>query len=103
EAHTHLAMFGQALDKVQLRDCTSLEQIQDRLRQARKEQPDAEYLLGASWMFEAVPGGEPTAAMIDEAVADIPVVLDSNDVHSTWVNTAALNAMGIDATTPDPP
>ncbi|RAC97428.1 amidohydrolase, partial [Burkholderia multivorans] len=66
-------------------------------------QPDAEYLLGASWLFEAVPGGEPTAAMIDEAVADIPVVLDSNDVHSTWVNTAALNAMGIDATTPDPP
>lgn len=103
EAHAHLAMFGQALDKVQLRDCTSLEQIQERLRQAREEQPDAEYLLGASWMFEAVPGGEPTAAMIDEAVADIPVVLDSNDVHSTWVNTAALEAMGIDAQTPNPP
>ena len=103
EAHTHLAMFGQALDKVQLRDAATLSEIQDRLRRAREANPEAPYLLGASWMFEAIPGGEPTAAMIDEVIDDIPVVLDSNDVHSTWVNTAALRAMGIDADTPNPP
>ncbi|WP_453985205.1 amidohydrolase [Brevibacterium casei] len=103
EAHTHLAMFGQALDKVQLRDAATLTEIQDRLRRAREANPEAPYLLGASWMFEAIPGREPTAAMIDEVIDDIPVVLDSNDVHSTWVNTAALTAMGIDADTPNPP
>lgn len=31
EGHTHLMMLGQTLDKVQLRDCTSLEEIQERL------------------------------------------------------------------------
>lgn len=36
EAHTHLAMFGQALDKVQLRDAATLTEIQDRLRRARR-------------------------------------------------------------------
>lgn len=103
EAHTHLAMLGQTLDKVQLRDAGSLSEIQERLRAARSAQPEAAYLLGASWMFDAVPGGQPTAAMIDEVIADIPVILDSNDVHSSWVNTAALEAMGITAETPNPP
>lgn len=103
EAHTHMTMLGQAVDKVQLRDCASLEEITDRLVQARQRQPDAKFLLGAGWMFAAVPDGTPMATMLDEVVPDIPVLLDSNDVHSSWVNTAALESMGIDATTPNPP
>ena len=103
EAHTHLLMLGQTIDKVQLRDCTNLDEIRDRLRSRREEQPEADYILGSGWMFEAVPGGRPTAAMIDEVIADLPVLLDSNDVHSSWVNTAALTAMGIGTHTPDPP
>lgn len=103
EAHTHMVMLGQTLDKVQLRDCQSLEEIQERLRLRREEQPDAAFILGAGWMFEAVPGERPTASMIDAVIGDIPVLLDSNDVHSAWVNTAALNAMGIGSETPNPP
>ncbi|WP_181274306.1 amidohydrolase [Brevibacterium oceani] len=103
EAHTHMVMLGQTLDKVQLRDCRSLEEIQERLRLRREEQPDAAFILGAGWMFEAIPGGRPTASMIDAVIADIPVLLDSNDVHSAWVNTVAMNAMGIGAETPNPP
>lgn len=103
EAHTHMMMLGQTLDKVQLRDCSTLDEIRDRLRRWRQERPDADYVLGSGWMFEAVPGGRPTAAMLDEVIDDVPVLLDSNDVHSSWVNTAALNAMGIGPHTPDPP
>ncbi|GAA1859632.1 amidohydrolase [Brevibacterium marinum] len=103
EAHTHMMMLGQTLDKVQLRDCTSLEEIQARLIRRRREQPDACWILGSGWMFEALPSDRPTAAMIDEVIDDIPVLLDSNDVHSSWVNTAALRAMGIGRQTPDPP
>lgn len=102
EGHTHMMMLGQTLDKVQLRDCTSLEQIQERLARRRREQPEAPCVLGSGWMFDAVPGDRPTAAMIDEAVSEVPVLLDSNDVHSAWVNTAALQAMGITEATPDP-
>ncbi|SMX70671.1 amidohydrolase [Brevibacterium linens] len=102
EGHTHMMMLGQTLDKVQLRDCSSLEEIQERLALRRREQPEAPCVLGSGWMFDAVPGDRPTAAMIDEAVGDIPVLLDSNDVHSAWVNTAALEAMGITEETPDP-
>lgn len=103
EAHTHMTMLGQAIDKIQLRDCRSLDEIRARLLQARLENPDAQHLLGSGWLFDAVPEGLPTASMIDEVAPDIPVILDSNDVHSSWVNTAGLKAMGIDAHTPDPP
>src|SRR5690606_18595102 len=102
EGHTHMLMFGQALEKVQLRDCDTLEEIQQRLRAAREAQPDAKHILGISWRFEALDGADPTAAMLDAVIDDVPVLLDANDLHSVWVNTAALEALGITDDTPDP-
>ncbi|MGW9113247.1 amidohydrolase [Microbacterium sp. NPDC055683] len=100
DAHTHLLMMGDALGQVGLTDARSLDEIQARLRAAR---PAADGVLrGRGWLFDSIPGGAPTAAMIDAAVADIPVYLDANDYHSCWVNTAALAELGITRDTPDP-
>ncbi len=41
--------------------------------------------------------------MLDAVAADRPVALDSKDLHSLWVNSAALRRAGITATTPDAP
>jgi predicted amidohydrolase YtcJ len=102
DSHVHLVWLGESLAKVGLTDARDLAEIQDRLRAERERLGDgASMLLGKGWLFDAVPG-EPTAAMIDEAVSDIPVFLDSNDMHSVWVNTAALESMGVDASTEDP-
>lgn len=100
DAHTHLLMMGEALGQVGLTDASSLEEIQRRLRAARGAASGT--LRGRGWLFDAIPGGEPTAAMIDAVVADIPVYLDANDYHSCWVNTAALAELGITRDTPDP-
>ena len=102
EGHTHLLMFGQAVEKVQLRECGTLTEIQERLREARAINPDAAMLLGISWRFDALEGRDPTAEMIDAAVSDIPVILDANDLHSVWVNSAAIAELGITSDTPDP-
>ncbi|MDV7083258.1 amidohydrolase [Rhodococcus opacus] len=102
DAHTHLLMMGQALQKVDLQSAADLNDIQDRIRRFAAENPDAPRLLGRSWLFSALDGHPPTRQMIDAAEADRPVYLDSNDVHSAWVNTAALRELGIDADTPDP-
>ncbi|MFK3678745.1 amidohydrolase [Microbacterium sp. NPDC090218] len=103
DAHTHLLMMGDALGQVGLTDATSLEEIQHRLRDARDARDTAPAVLrGRGWLFDAIPGGEPTAAMIDAVVADVPVYLDANDYHSCWVNTAALVELGITRDTPDP-
>lgn len=102
DAHTHLVMMGEALGRVGLTDARSLDDIQARLRAAREAAPDAPRLLGRGWLFDSVPGGAPTAAMIDAVVADVPVYLDANDYHSVWVNRAALAELGITRDTPDP-
>lgn len=102
DAHTHLLMAGAALGQVPLTAARTLGEIQQLLRDARDANPDAAVLRGRGWLFDSVPGGGPTAAMIDEAVADIPVYLDANDYHSCWVNTAALAELGITRDTPDP-
>lgn len=102
DVHTHLHMLGDALGRVQLRDAGDLGEIQARLRARRDADPEAPRVLGVSWLFDAVPGGSPTRQMIDEVVVDVPVYLDANDLHSTWVNTAALAELGITRDTPDP-
>ncbi len=103
EGHAHMLMLGEALGKVQLRDADSVAEVQRRLAAAREADPEAIKLTGVSWRFDIFAEGErPTAAMLDAVVADVPVVLDANDLHSVWVNTAALGAMGITRETPDP-
>ncbi|QIM15681.1 amidohydrolase [Leucobacter insecticola] len=103
EGHTHMLMLGEALDKVQLRDCTTVAEVQARLTAARAAHPEAPLVLGSGWLFDIFNDDErPTAALLDAAVPDVPVLLDANDLHSAWVNSAALVAMGITDETPDP-
>lgn len=103
EGHAHMLMLGESLMKVQLRDAGTVAEVQSRLRAAREADPDASRILGTSWLFDIFAEGErPTREMLDAAVPDVPVLLDANDLHSVWANTAALEAMGITRDTPDP-
>ena len=102
DAHTHLIMMGFSLQKLDLLDATSIADIQTSIRTFSESNPDAPRLLGRSWLFSALGGQHPTREMIDAVVPDRPVYLDANDLHSVWVNSAALRELGIDADTPDP-
>ncbi|WP_431031266.1 amidohydrolase [Plantibacter sp. RU18] len=100
DAHTHVLLMGSALGQIGLTDARTLGEIQERLRAARPHATDE--LYGGGWLFDAIEGGAPTAAMIDAAVFDIPVYLFANDYHSCWVNSVALVRLGITRDTPDP-
>ncbi|NJC23328.1 hypothetical protein BJ994_002404 [Arthrobacter pigmenti] len=102
DAHTHLLMMGQSAQKVLLRDAPDLSTIQERLRAAAAEAPDAPRVLGTGWLYSALGGAAPSRRLLDEAVPDRPVYLDANDLHSVWVNSAALAELGIGHATPDP-
>ena len=102
DGHFHTVSTGEAQHKVDLVHAKSLPQLQQLVAQHAAARPDDEWVLGRSWLFDAVPGGRPTAAMLDEVVPLRPVMLDANDYHSAWVNTAGLRMLGITADTPDP-
>jgi predicted amidohydrolase YtcJ len=47
------------------------------------------------------PGG-PTAEDLDSVVSDRPVIIFDEGFHSAWVNTMAMDMVGLTADTPDP-
>lgn len=102
DAHAHLLMTGASLVKAQLRDASTVDEIGRRLLAWREANPDQSRVLGVSWLFNAVPDGLPTRKMLDAFIDDRPVYLEANDLHSSWVNTRALEELGITADTPDP-
>ncbi|MDF2896726.1 MAG: hypothetical protein K0Q46_3512 [Rhodococcus erythropolis] len=102
DAHTHLIKTGLALQRLDLIDASNLSDIQNSLREFGAANPQAPRLYGRSWLFAALDGRQPTREMIDAVEPNRPVYLDANDMHSVWVNTAALEELGITADTPDP-
>ncbi len=102
DAHFHTIGTGEAQERVDLVRAKDLSSIQGLLGAHAAANPDAEWVLGRSWLFNAIPGGEPTVEMLDAVVADRPVALDSNDYHSCWVNSLGLRELGITDETPDP-
>ncbi|MCZ3389117.1 MAG: amidohydrolase family protein [Actinomycetia bacterium] len=102
DAHFHLMGMGESLQRVDLVRARSLEEIQRLVREHAVSHSQSHWVLGKSWLFDAIPGGEPTVAMLDAVVPIRPVLLDANDYHSTWVNSLGLDALGITDSTPDP-
>ena len=48
-------------------------------------------------------GGRPPVEILDDAAGDQPLVILEETSHSVWANSAALEAAGIDSSTPHPP
>ena len=75
---------------------------QARLATTARDHPQWSWITGGGWSFEAFDGGVATAAMLDEVVADRPVVLFNRDHHGVWASSRALSLAGVDEHTPDP-
>jgi predicted amidohydrolase YtcJ len=60
------------------------------------------WIRGDGWSLPAFENGLPNKRLLDSAVPDRPVYLESKDGHSAWVNSLALEAAGITRDTPDP-
>ena len=102
DGHVHVVMTGASLLKAQLRDAVGLEQIQGRIRDWASEHRDAPRVLATGWVQGSLEEGAPTREMLDAVVDDRPVYVAAHDLHSCWVNSAALQELKITNSTPDP-
>jgi len=104
DAHGHVMDLGFALTHVDLTGTTSLADAQTRLANYAANHPNPVWIEGGGWNQESWHLGRfPTAADIDLAVRDRPVVLDRVDSHALVANSAAMAAAGISAATKDVP
>jgi len=103
---THLHPIGMLYYDMNadLRGVDSIAALQDTLRRAARGLPAGEWLVGLQLEDEALAERRlPSAAELDAACLERPVVVMEHDGHSAIGNSAALAAAGIDAHSADPP
>ena len=94
DAHAHLVGLGQALMQADLVGARSTGEIVERLQAFARDLPKDAWLMGRGWDQNLWPEKAfPTAAVLDAAFPDRPVVLERVDGHATWANSAAMRAV----------
>ena len=103
DAHVHPIMAGLRMAECDLSGAATVVEIRARIAEWVGANPDAPWLVGGGWELPIFPDANPHKALLDSLISDRPAILRAADGHSAWVNSAALQAAGIEATTPDPP
>ncbi|GAA4976810.1 amidohydrolase [Yinghuangia aomiensis] len=95
DAHNHVRL-GSDSACVQLAGARTLDAIHARIRTWHAANPGAAWIEAEAFDYSAIPGGRmPTAADLDPATGDVPAIVFSYDVHTAWLNTAAMRTLGI--------
>ncbi len=102
EGHAHVTCASEMVFGLALGTAEDPEEYLEKIRAFRAEHPDAGYMVGSGYDNGVFDRKGPTAALLDRAVSDIPVVMIASDHHSRWLNTPALQMTGITDGTPDP-
>jgi len=93
ECHMHFSEFVKSLSKVDLRDCASIEEVKEKL----KENSEKEIIVGMSFNNENfIEERIPNRKDLDEVSDDIPIIIYRVDLHLCVVNSKALELLGID-------
>ncbi|MGC4110059.1 MAG: amidohydrolase family protein [Nocardioides sp.] len=92
DAHVHLAQWTAVGERLDLSGSESPEHVVSRVRDHLAEQPGPLVGYGhrlGTWQTA------PTVAALDAVAPDVPVVLISGDAHHGWVNSRALERLGL--------
>ncbi|MGK7310742.1 MAG: amidohydrolase [Candidatus Longimicrobiales bacterium M2_2A_002] len=105
DAHVHLVEWALARRRVDLRATASpLDAARAAARHAEDHDADPGargWVLGRGWDPSRW-ADPPHRRMLDDALGERPVALESHDMHSYWASSEALRRAGIDAGTTDP-
>jgi predicted amidohydrolase YtcJ len=106
DAHLHLVAAALAAEEVDLEGAPSLAAALALVAEAHAVRlstgDPACWLFGHGWATDGWQG-RPSAADLERVAPGRPIALWAHDHHTRWLSEAALAAMGIDATTIDPP
>ncbi len=101
EGHAHVCSGVDLFRGVNLYGYQTPEQYQRAVNDYINRHPEKEYIIGRGFLNGDFGSVGPTAKLLDELETDKYIILDSEDCHSSWVNSKVLKAAGIDETTQD--
>lgn len=103
DSHMHPAMSAVVyLYEVSLYDVFTKEEYLEKIKAFVEENADIEVIQGAGYMRSVFDEIGPRKEWLDEIDSERPIIINSVDGHSTWVNSKALELAGITKDTPDP-
>ncbi|MFI6980089.1 amidohydrolase [Embleya sp. NPDC050154] len=95
DAHNHVRL-GSDDACVQLAGVRTLAGIHERIGAWLAANPDAEWIEAEAFDYSAIPDGRmPRASDLDPVTGDVPAFVLSYDVHTAWLNSAAIKRLGI--------
>lgn len=104
DSHLHLLMSALCHNFVDLFDAESEEEAARMAYEFSKTIPDDPWVIGLNWYHMNWKNRQlPTKKSMDLYFPDRPVFLTNTEVHGAWVNSKALELIGITKDTPDPP
>jgi predicted amidohydrolase YtcJ len=101
---THIHLRGQSRRYIDLRETTSIKQLQQQIREKARELGPGEWITGGGWdEYHFAEQRKPVRGDLDAAAPNNPVVLVRAGAHSSVGNSKALALAKIDKSTQDPP
>jgi len=95
DAHIHITGGALRLFEVDLNGAGSLAEMQRRVAQFARENPNEPWVLGYGWQYSDLPDRLPHRRDLDAVVPDRPVFLSAYDGHTGWANSKALELAGV--------
>jgi predicted amidohydrolase YtcJ len=102
DTHAHLMMAAGASEMLQIDLELTPEEILREVEEFARKNPERPFLIGGGFGVAQFGKTGPHRRDLDRIVPDRPVVLIDDGGHSAWLNSAALDAVGIGKDTPDP-
>ncbi|MER7753690.1 amidohydrolase [Kitasatospora sp. NPDC097643] len=103
DSHVHAPFAGRDRRQLSLKGLAGQGAYLDAIAAYAAAHPSRPWLLGGGWALEHFPRGLPRKEDLDRIVPARPVLLFNQDLHTAWLNSAALAAAGISKDSPDPP
>ncbi|MEG2603489.1 MAG: amidohydrolase [Clostridia bacterium] len=105
DAHSHFTSYATSFLQVSLENCTSLDEIAQRIRAyiAQNNVGEGQWINARGYDHNALPGKKhPSLTFLDACVPNHPLVLQHASGHVGVFNTNALRALGVTPQTPAP-
>ncbi|WP_042347038.1 amidohydrolase [Bacillus massiliigorillae] len=101
--HLHIIDGSLQMDCVSLANANSEQEAAEMVRKYAEARPEEPWIIGFSWNNESWVNKQlPTVASLDYVLPNKPVILMHVDCHFAWVNSKALELMGINCETENP-
>jgi len=101
DAHLHFDWYSLGLQNVD-GETNTLAECLERVRAKAAATSPGEWVSGLGWNQNAWGGQFPTAADLDWAAPQHPVMLRAKSGHASWANSQAMRLASINSSTPNP-